>query len=59
MTKYNGETSVPTDKELILWGWNTNQISKLRQLPPELQDDVLQEYIRIMMEEEDSKNLNF
>lgn len=59
MNKYNGETSVPTDSELIMWGWKTNQISQLRRLDSNLQNTVLQEYIRRFMEGNDLNNLDF
>jgi hypothetical protein len=59
MSKYDGETSVPTDDELIRWGWKTNQISQLRKLTPELQNSVLQEYIRRIMENCDSDFIDF
>jgi len=59
MSTYNGDLSVPSDKELILWGWTTNQISQLRLLAPELQRTVLDEYIRKFMEEGDLDNPDF
>jgi len=59
MTNYNRETSVPTDEELLLWGWTTNHISHLRTLPPSSQNAVLQEYIKRIMEDGDSDNLDF
>lgn len=59
MNKYNGETSVPSDRELLLWGWNTSQISQLRKLDPGLQKAVLQEYISKMMENQDSDDISF
>ena len=58
MYTYDGDSSVPTDQELLMWGWNTNQITHLRRLTPELQRTVLEEYIRRFMED-DSNSLDF
>ena len=59
MSTYNGDESVPTDKELFFWGWNTIQVSQLRRLDANLQRTVLEEYIRKVMENGDSGNLDF
>jgi len=59
MTKYSEETSVPTDEELLRWGWKTNHIARLRKLPASLQNIVLEEYIKRMMENSSSEFLDF
>jgi hypothetical protein len=59
MAKYGGETSVPSDQELIFWGWKANQISQLRTLTPTSQQEVFTEYIRRIMEEVDSNDTDF
>lgn len=59
MSKYGGESSAPEDAELLRWGWNTTQISQLRQLPSDVQRDVLNEYIRQMMEDSMSNATDF
>jgi len=59
MTDIDGKNSVPTDKELIFWGWTTNQISHLRALSENLQRDVLTEYIRKFMENGDYDSVDF
>ena len=59
MSTYNGDDSVPTDKELFFWGWNVLQISQLRRLDTNLQQTVLEEYIRKIMENGNSSDLDF
>lgn len=59
MKPKDGETSVPTDRELILWGWTTTQIAQLRSLPLTSQEDVLNEYIKRMMEGNEPNSLDF
>lgn len=59
MNQYNRDESVPTDKELLFWGWTTLQISQLRRLETNLQRTVLEEYIRKVMENGNSSDLDF
>jgi len=59
MNNNDGNISVPTDVELLQWGWTANHISQLRTLPASSQLLVFEEYVRRMMEGRDIDGVDF
>jgi hypothetical protein len=50
----HGESCIPSDSELLYLGFEDWQIFKLRQLPAESQRIVYDEFLRLLMEGDDS-----